>query len=114
MAKTEDKFRIAGKKRKRDKERQVEKEHEFQTRKNERGSKKAEESVKNTEHAHQSRRYRRQEERVQEREIKQAHGFQEAANDQRRISVLEITIYPRETEGRNGRVSFVEGGHDRE
>lgn len=31
--------------------------------------------------------------------IKQAREFQEAANDQRRISVPEITIYPRETEG---------------
>lgn len=32
-------------------------------------------------------------------EIKQARKIQEAANDQRRISVPEITIYPRETEG---------------
>jgi len=31
--------------------------------------------------------------------IKQAREFQETANDQRRISVPEITIYPRETEG---------------
>lgn len=34
-----------------------------------------------------------------EPEIKQARELQEAANDQRRISVPEITIYPRETEG---------------
>lgn len=49
--------------------------------------------------ARETRRYRKRAECAGPEKIKQAREFQEAANDQRRISVSEITIYPQETEG---------------